>query len=89
MEGLIEEAQSIMEDTDKGTMIRDAGLILAAQKVEHYEIATYGTLRTLANNMGHTRVVELLQQTLDNEKETDVALTVVAEGFINKEAATE
>jgi len=89
MEGLLEEAKSIMEDTDKGTMIRDAGLILAAQKVEHYEIATYGTLRTLANNMGHTQVVELLQQTLDNEKETDVALTVVAESFINEEASAE
>lgn len=89
MEGLLEEAKSIMEDTDKGTMIRDAGLILAAQKVEHYEIATYGTLRTLASNMGHTSVVDLLQQTLDNEKETDVALTVVAEGFINEEAAAE
>ena len=70
-------------------MIRDAGLILAAQKVEHYEIATYGTLRTLANNMGHTQVVELLQQTLDNEKETDVALTTVAESFINEQAAAE
>ena len=89
MEGLLEEAKGIMEDTDKGTMIRDAGLILAAQKVEHYEIATYGTLRTLANNMGHTQVVELLQQTLDNEKDTDVALTVVAESFINEEAAAE
>jgi len=89
MEGLVEEAKSIMEDTDKGTMTRDAGLILSAQKVEHYEIATYGTLRTLANNMGHTQVVELLQQTLDNEKETDVALTKVAESFINQQAATE
>ena len=89
MEGLLEEAKGIMEDTDKGTMIRDAGLILAAQKVEHYEIATYGTLRTLANNMGHTSVVDLLQQTLDNEKETDVALTIVAESFINQEAAAE
>jgi ferritin-like metal-binding protein YciE len=89
MEGLVEEAKGVMEDTQKGTMTRDAGLILSAQKVEHYEIATYGTLRTLANNMGHTQVVELLQQTLDNEKETDVALTKVAEGFINQQAATE
>ena len=89
MEGLIEEANGMMEDTEKGTMIRDAGLILAAQKAEHYEIATYGTLRTLANNMGHTDVVQLLQQTLDNEKETDVALTKVAESFINQQAATE
>ncbi|MEJ6982190.1 ferritin-like domain-containing protein [Pedobacter sp. P351] len=89
MEGLIEEAKSIMEDTDKGSMTRDAGLILAAQKVEHYEIATYGTLRTLAETMGHTKVANLLQQTLDNEKLTDVALTKVAEGFVNEEASAE
>lgn len=89
MEGLLEEATGIIEDTDAGTLIRDAGLILAAQKVEHYEIATYGTLRTFAENMGHTDIVELLQQTLDNEKETDVALTTVAEGFINEQAAEE
>ncbi len=89
MEGLLEEANSIMEDTEKGTMIRDAGLILAAQKVEHYEIATYGTLRTLAENMGHTDVANLLQQTLDNEKATDVALTEVAESFINEKAIAE
>ncbi|MXV53222.1 DUF892 family protein [Pedobacter sp. HMF7647] len=89
MAGLLEEAEGIIEDTDSDTMIRDAGLILAAQKVEHYEIATYGTLRTFAQNMGHTDVQELLQQTLDNEKETDVALTQVAESFVNQEAAAE
>jgi ferritin-like metal-binding protein YciE len=59
----------------------DAGLILAAQKVEHYEIGTYGTLRTFASCMGHSDVQNLLQQTLDNEKETDVALTKVAGRF--------
>ncbi|WP_316765376.1 ferritin-like domain-containing protein [Pedobacter frigiditerrae] len=89
MAGLLEEANGIIEDTDKGTMIRDAGLILAAQKVEHYEIATYGTLRTFASNMGHTDVEELLQQTLDNEKETDVALTTLAESCVNEAAAQE
>ena len=89
MAGLLEEATGIIEDTDKGTMVRDAGLILAAQKVEHYEIATYGTLRTFAENMGHTDVQNLLQLTLDNEKATDVALTEVAEGFVNEEAAKE
>ncbi len=89
MEGLLYEANSIISDTDKGTFIRDAGLILAAQKVEHYEIATYGTLRTFAENMGHTDVVKLLQQTLDNEKATDKALTEVAEGFVNDQAAEE
>jgi len=89
MEGLLEEAEGIIEDTDAGTLVRDAGLILAAQKVEHYEIASYGTLRTFAGVMGHTEVMDLLQQTLDNEKETDVALTQVAESFINEQAAEE
>lgn len=89
MEGLLKEADSIMQDTEKGTLIRDAGLILAAQKVEHYEIATYGTLVTLAKNMGNTKVAELLQFTLDNEKETDAALTAVAESFVNEQAVAE
>ena len=89
MAGLLEEANSIIADTDKGTLTRDAGLILAAQKVEHYEIATYGTLKTFAENMGHTDVVNLLQQTLDNEKATDVALTQIAESFVNEQAAAE
>ena len=89
MAGLLEEADSIIEDTEKGTMIRDAGLILAAQKVEHYEIATYGGLRTLAAAMGHDDVAQLLQQTLDNEKATDEALTGIAESAINQEAIAE
>ncbi|MBB6126099.1 YciE/YciF ferroxidase family protein [Mucilaginibacter lappiensis] len=89
MAGLLEEAKSIMEDTEKGTMIRDAGLILAAQKVEHYEIATYGTLRAFAANMGHTDVEALLSQTLENEKATDIALTTLAETTINEAAVAE
>lgn len=89
MAGLLEEANGIIEETDKGTMIRDAGLILAAQKVEHYEIATYGTLRVFAENMGHTEVANLLAQTLENEKATDIALSEVAESFVNQEAAAE
>lgn len=89
MAGLLEEADSIIADTDKGTMTRDAGLILAAQKVEHYEIATYGTLKTFAQNMGHDDVAELLSQTLENEKETDVALTEIAVSAVNAEAASE
>jgi len=89
MAGLLEEADGIIEDTEKGTMIRDAGLILAAQKVEHYEIATYGGLRTLAAAMGHDDVAQLLQQTLDNEKATDEALTGIAESAINQEAIAE
>lgn len=89
MAGLLAEADSIIEDTEAGTLVRDAGLILAAQKVEHYEIATYGTLKTFAGNMGHTEVENLLQQTLDNEKSTDVALTEIAESFVNEQAAAE
>jgi ferritin-like metal-binding protein YciE len=89
MAGLLEEAEGIIDDTDEGTMVRDAGLILAAQKVEHYEIATYGTLRVFAENMGHTEVVNLLQQTLDQEKATDLALTQVAETLVNEKAAEE
>lgn len=89
MEGLLAEADEIIADTDKDTMVRDAGLILAAQKVEHYEIATYGTLRVFAKTMGHDEVYDLLSQTLENEKETDVALTEIAESSINEEASAE
>jgi len=89
MAGLLEEADGIIADTDAGTLIRDAGLILAAQKVEHYEIATYGTLKVFAQTMGHTEVADLLAQTLENEKATDVALTAIAEGFVNEQAVAE
>ena len=89
MEGLVKEAEGVIEDTDADTMIRDAGLILAAQKVEHYEIATYGTLVVFAQNMGHNDVAELLKFTLDNEKATDVALTEIAVSSINEQAAAE
>jgi len=89
MAGLLEEANGIISDTDKDTMIRDAGLILAAQKVEHYEIATYGTLRVFAQNMDREDIAELLGQTLENEKATDVALTQIAVSAINAQAASE
>lgn len=89
MAGLLEEAEGIISDTEAGTLVRDAGLILAAQKVEHYEIATYGTLKTFAQTMGHTEVADLLLQTLENEKATDVALTEVATSFVNEQAVAE
>lgn len=89
MAGLLAEADSIIEDTEKGSLIRDAGLILAAQKVEHYEIATYGTLTTFAENMGRTDVAKLLKQTLEIEKATDLALTDLAGSFINEKAVAE
>lgn len=89
IEGLIKEAEGIIEDTDEGTATRDVGLILAAQKVEHYEIASYGGLRQLAITLGYTEAAGLLQQTLDEEKETDVVLTQIAENDINYQAANE
>lgn len=89
MDGLIEEANDIISDTEKDSYTRDAGLILAGQKVEHYEIATYGTLVILAKHMGKTEVADLLKKILDNEKETDVALTMVAEGYVNERAVRE
>ncbi|QRR00322.1 YciE/YciF ferroxidase family protein [Dyadobacter sandarakinus] len=89
MEGLIAEAEEIIESTDKGTMVRDCGLIMAAQKVEHYEIASYGTLRNLARTLGQTEVADLLQQTLDEEGQTDQLLTGLAETYVNEEASVE
>ncbi len=89
MEGLLAEGEEIIDDTEKDSMTRDAGLILAAQKVEHYEIATYGTLKVFAETMGHADVAELLNATLENEKATDVALTKVAETFVNEAAVGE
>lgn len=89
MAGLLEEADGIISDTEKGTMIRDAGLILAAQKVEHYEIATYGTLRVFAQNMGRDDIAKLLSQTLENEKATDLALTEIAVNAVNAQAVSE
>jgi ferritin-like metal-binding protein YciE len=89
MEGLQKEAEEIMEDTKKGTLTRDVGLIMAAQKVEHYEIATYGGLATLANTFGMTEVADLLEQTLEEEKQTDENLTYIAENNVNFQAGTE
>lgn len=89
MEGLVKEGEGIIEDTDEGTATRDVGLILAAQKVEHYEIATYGCLAQLAKTLGLEDVADLLGQTLAEEKEADETLTDIAENDINYEAASE
>lgn len=89
MEGLVEEGKSIIEDTEDDTSTRDVGLIIAAQKVEHYEIATYGGLAQLAKTLGLSEVKEILGQTLSEEKETDELLTEIAETHINIEAAGE
>ena len=87
MEGLTKEADSIIEETEKGTLTRDVALIMAAQKVEHYEIATYGGLTQLAKTLGQTDIAEILGKTLQEEKDTDQLLTDLAENDINMQAA--
>jgi ferritin-like metal-binding protein YciE len=89
MAGLLKEAESIIEETEEGSITRDAALIVAAQKVEHYEIATYGGLVQLALTMGLQRAAELLDKTLQEEEETDDLLTNIAEGHINIDAEKE
>lgn len=89
MEGLIKEAESVVEETEDGTATRDAGIIMACQKVEHYEIATYGTLVQFANTLGFDEAAGILEQTLEEEKQTDQTLTEVAENSINWEAEQE
>ncbi len=88
MAGLTKEAEEIMKETDEG-MVRDAAIISAAQKVEHYEIASYGTLRAFAKTLGLEKAAKLLEQTLNEEKDADESLTEIAEAFINVEAAHE
>ncbi|MBP1225670.1 ferritin-like domain-containing protein [Flavobacterium sp. 1355] len=88
MEGLIKEGESIMEETQQGP-VRDAGIIGASQKIEHYEIATYGTLAAFAETLGENEALQLLQQTLNEEKEADSLLTEVAYNNINFEASEE
>jgi ferritin-like metal-binding protein YciE len=87
MAGLIEEGKEIMQQ-DADESVLDAALIAAAQKVEHYEIAGYGTVATYAKLLGLDRAAKLLGQTLEEEKETDERLTGIAEGLVNVEAAT-
>lgn len=86
MEGLIEEGQEVIDEIEQGP-VRDAGLIAAAQKVEHYEIAAYGTLCTLAEQLGYKDAKKLLAATLEEEKSTDGKLTTIAETAINAKAS--
>ncbi len=86
MEGLIEEGEEII-DMDGDGSVRDAGLIIAAQKVEHYEIALYGGLCALAKQLGEQHAADTLHQTLEEEKETDEKLTALAESRVNVQAA--
>ena len=89
MEGLLKEATELLTDTEKGTEVRDVAIISAAQKVEHYEIASYGTLRTLAGTLGYSEAQELFDATLAEEKNADSMLTQVAENYVNETAAAE
>jgi ferritin-like metal-binding protein YciE len=86
MEGLIEEGKEVM-DEDAVPPVMDAAIISAAQRVEHYEIAGYGCARTYARTLGEDEAAELLQQTLDEEGETDKKLTELAENIVNHQAA--
>ena len=88
MKGLIEEGSEIINEEGEDSVL-DAGLIVAAQKVEHYEIASYGSVRTFANLLGQDEAAKLLQSTLDEESETNETLNQLAEGIVNEEALTE
>ncbi len=87
--GIISEAESIISKTEKGTLTRDAALIFAVQKAEHYEIATYGTLVQFAKVLGLDDAAIVLEETLQEEKDTDELLTRIADGFINNRAMME
>ena len=89
MEGLVKEGESVIEETEDGSMTRDVGIIISAQKVEHYEIAAYGGLTQLARTMGLEDVAGILHVTLEEEKQADVLLTEIAENNINWEAEQE
>ena len=89
MAGLIKEGDEIVTETEKGSLTRDAGIISAAQKIEHYEIASYGTLKTLALVLGYNEAAELLDSTLQEEKNADSLLTKIAESGINQSSKSE
>lgn len=89
MAGIIAEAEDIISDTVKDTMTRDVGLIMAGQKAEHYEIATYGGLITLAQTLGLAEAAEIMIQTLEEEKSADQKLTAIAESHVNQAASQE
>lgn len=86
MEGLVKEGELIVEETEDGSLNRDVGIISAAQKVEHYEIASYGILAQLADTLGYSEIAEILRMTLEEEKQADANLTDIAENNINYEA---
>lgn len=89
IKGIIKEGEEVIKSTEEGSMTRDAALIISAQKVEHYEIATYGGLAQLAITMGHDKAADLLERTLQEEEDTDYELTEIAETYINFDAEQE
>lgn len=89
IDGLIKEAKGIISETKEGSATRDAALIIASQKIEHYEIATYGSLVQLALTMDLDRAAEILEKTLQEEEDTDRELTSIAESYINVKAEQE
>ncbi len=89
MAGIVKEGEELISETKQGTEVRDVALIMAAQKVEHYEIATYGSLITIARLLDYSTVADLLKETLKEEKEADEKLTKIAESSVNKQAAVE
>jgi len=89
LQGLFDEGWQVIDETEAGSAQRDVALIIAAQKVEHYEIACYGSLLTLANTLGHSDITTLLAPILQEEKDTDTILTAIAEGGINAQASEE
>lgn len=89
MAQLVKEIKTTMEETEAGSLTRDAAIILSAQKIEHYEIASYGTLKTLAITLKLKKVATLLEETLKEEKKTDATLTQIAESFVNEIAKSE
>lgn len=90
IDGIVDEGKEKMEDTEEGSLTRDAGLISTAQKIEHYEIATYGTLKTLAAVLQlDDEIIDLLTESLEEEKSADMKLTEIAEGHVNEDASEE
>lgn len=87
--GIGREIETVIETTEKGTATRDAGLVMAAQKLEHYEISSYGSLAQLARTLEYDDILDILETTLYDEKEADDLLTAVAENYINTEASKE
>jgi ferritin-like metal-binding protein YciE len=89
LQGLFDEGWQVIDESEEGSAQRDVALIIAAQKVEHYEISCYGSLVTLARTLRQTEVADILALTLQEEKETDSLLTIIAESHINEDASEE